>query len=166
MDVRIVIRPGERRDLPVLGRLGALLVRVHHAFDRARFMEPGAHVEEGYAAFLCERLDDPDSIVYVARREERVVGYVYAGMEPRSWKELRDRAGFLHDVVVEPDARRHGIARRLVEVAADWLESAGAPRLMLWTAERNKAAQVLFEQLGFRRTMIEMTRERRTRERA
>jgi hypothetical protein len=30
---------------------------------------------------------------------------------------------------------------------------------MLWTAERNPAAQRLFEQSGFRRTMIEMTRE-------
>jgi hypothetical protein len=32
---------------------------------------------------------------------------------------------------------------------------------MLWTAERNPTAQRLFERLGFRRTMIEMTRERR-----
>jgi RimJ/RimL family protein N-acetyltransferase len=30
---------------------------------------------------------------------------------------------------------------------------------MLWTAERNAGAQRLFERLGFRRTMIEMTRE-------
>jgi RimJ/RimL family protein N-acetyltransferase len=30
---------------------------------------------------------------------------------------------------------------------------------MLWTAEQNLAAQRLFEQAGFRRTMIEMTRE-------
>jgi hypothetical protein len=30
---------------------------------------------------------------------------------------------------------------------------------MLWTAEQNPAAQNLFSQLGFRRTMIEMTRE-------
>ena len=34
------------------------------------------------------------------------------------------------------------------------------PRVVLWTAEKNPAAQALFEQLGFRRTMIEMTRER------
>jgi RimJ/RimL family protein N-acetyltransferase len=40
-----------------------------------------------------------------------------------------------------------------------WLKAHGAPRVMLWTAERNHAAQRLFEQAGFRRTMIEMTRE-------
>jgi RimJ/RimL family protein N-acetyltransferase len=30
---------------------------------------------------------------------------------------------------------------------------------MLWTAEPNAGAQRLFERLGFRRTMVEMTKE-------
>jgi RimJ/RimL family protein N-acetyltransferase len=33
------------------------------------------------------------------------------------------------------------------------------PRVILWTAEKNDAAQQLFARAGFRRTMIEMTRE-------
>ena len=33
------------------------------------------------------------------------------------------------------------------------------PRVVLLTAERNEAAQRLFARAGFRRTMIEMTRE-------
>jgi len=90
-----------------------------------------------------------------------VLGYVYAGLEPMSWKELREPAGFIHDVVVAEPARRQGIGARLLEEAASWLESHGAPRLMLWTAELNQPAQRLFVRLGFRRTMIEMTRERR-----
>jgi len=39
------------------------------------------------------------------------------------------------------------------------LRSIGAPRVVLWTAEKNDPAQRLFTRLGFRRTMIEMTRE-------
>jgi ribosomal protein S18 acetylase RimI-like enzyme len=84
---------------------------------------------------------------------------VYAGLEPESWKELRAPAGFVHDLVVDESARRSGIGTRLAEEAARWLESKGAPRVMLWTAEKNPNAQRLFERLGFRRTMIEMTRE-------
>jgi GNAT superfamily N-acetyltransferase len=47
----------------------------------------------------------------------------------------------------------------LVQRASEWLREHGAPRVLLWTAERNAAAQRLFLRLGFRPTMIEMTRE-------
>jgi ribosomal protein S18 acetylase RimI-like enzyme len=65
----------------------------------------------------------------------------------------------VHDVVVDESARGEGIASRLVEEAAAWLVARGVPRVMLWTAEKNEAAQRLFKKLGFRRTMVEMTRE-------
>ena len=155
----ILIRRAEPRDVPTLGRLGASLVRAHHAFDAQRFLTPGPHLEEGYAHFLRTQLSKADVAVFVAERGGTLVGYLYAGIEPHSWKELRDVAGFIHDVVVDPKARAAGVGTRLIETAIAWLVSQGAPRVMLWTAEQNRDAQRLFEQLGFRRTMIEMTRE-------
>jgi ribosomal protein S18 acetylase RimI-like enzyme len=122
-------------------------------------MEPGDDPEAGYASFLRWQMDADDTVIFVAEQEGAVVGYVYAGLEPRSWKELRDAAGFIHDVIVDAKGRRIGIATALVEAAAAWLKERGAPRVMLWTAEPNEAAQRLFERLGFRRTMVEMTRE-------
>ena len=155
----IVVRRGESRDVPALGRLGAALVRAHHAFDAERFLSPTARLEQGYAHFLSSQLAERDVVVYVAERGGRVIGYVYAGIEPRSWKELRDSAGFIHDVAVEPAERSSGVGSRLIETAVEWLVDHGAPRLMLWTAEQNHDARRLFERLGFRRTMVEMTRE-------
>lgn len=155
----VVVRAAEARDLPALGRLGAELVRQHHAFDRLRFLKPQADLQEGYAWFLGTQLAEPDVTILVAEEQGQVVGYVYAGLEPHSWKELREAAGFIHDVVVEREARGRGIATRLCEAAASWLAQRGAPRVMLWTAELNGGAQRLFHRLGFRRTMIEMTRE-------
>jgi RimJ/RimL family protein N-acetyltransferase len=46
-----------------------------------------------------------------------------------------------------------------MEAAIAWLKEHGAPRVILGTAEQNVAAQRLFARLGFRRTMVEMTRE-------
>ena len=46
-----------------------------------------------------------------------------------------------------------------MEAAMAWLKSRGAPRVILWTAEPNHGAQELFARLGFRRTMVELTRE-------
>jgi ribosomal protein S18 acetylase RimI-like enzyme len=155
----VLIRRAEPSDVSALGRLGAALVRAHHAFDAHRFLTPAPGLEEGYAHFLQTQLAEGDVAIFVAERAGAIVGYVYAAVEPRSWKELRDVAGFIHDVVVDPGARRSGVGRRLIETAAAWFVTRGVPRVMLWTAEQNQEAQRLFEHLGFRRTMIEMTRE-------
>jgi len=154
-----VIRRAREADIPALGRLGALLLREHHAYDPDRFMAPSADPEGGYAWFLGTQLGEEDVAILVAEREGELLGYLYASIEPRSWKELREVAGFIHDVVVEERFRRAGVASALVEAAAGWFASRGMPRVVLWTAERNADAQRLFARLGFRRTMIEMTRE-------
>ena len=156
-DVRI--RRATDADVPALGRLGASLLRLHYTYDPQRFMAPRGDPEEGYAWFLGSQLREDDAVIFVAERKGDVVGYVYAGLEPLSWKELREAAGFIHDVLVDDAHRRSGVAGALLDAASEWLKSRGAPRVMLWTAERNHAAQRLFEQAGFRRTMIEMTRE-------
>lgn len=155
----LIIRRAIESDAPALGRLGGLLLRTHYEFDPQRFMAPGGDPESGYASFLQWQMQEADVAIFVAEQDGEVVGYVYAGLEPQSWKELREACGFIHDVIVDATGRRTGIATALVEAAAAWLEERGAPRVMLWTAEPNDAAQRLFERLGFRRTMVEMTRE-------
>jgi ribosomal protein S18 acetylase RimI-like enzyme len=153
------IRRATAADLPALGRLGALLMRTHYEFDPQRFMDPGTDPAEGYAWFLGRQLKDDDVVVFVAEQDGDVIGYVYAALEPISWKELRDACGFIHDIAVEGSNRRSGTGTALMEAAIEWLRERGAPRVILGTAEKNDRAQRLFAKLGFRRTMIEMTRE-------
>lgn len=159
MPSAIRVRLATPGDMAAVGRLGALLVAQHHAFDPQRFTAGGESVAEGYAWFLDTQLRDPEVVILVAERDGGVVGYVYAALEPHNWKELREAAGFVHDVVVDESARRLGVATRLVEAACAWLRQHGAPRVLLWSAAPNGAAQALFERMGFRRTMVEMTRE-------
>jgi ribosomal protein S18 acetylase RimI-like enzyme len=146
-------------DLPALGRLGALLVRVHHDFDPRRFIAPTPTTEQGYASYLGTQLDRPDVVVLAAEREGVVVGYAYAGMEGMDYMELRGPAGVVYDLVVDPAHRGRVVGRALLDAAITALEERGAPRLVLATAERNEPAQRLFARAGFRRTMIELTRE-------
>jgi len=151
----VLIRRAEPHDLPELGALGASLMRVHYAFDALRFLEPGGDDQAGYASFLASQLDEDEAIVYVAVRRGHVVGYVYAAVEPLSWKELRDEAGFIHDLLVVDDARRLGVGEALLEQALEWLRE----RVLLGTAAQNDTARRLFERRGFRATMVEMTLE-------
>src|SRR5579884_3708358 len=153
------IRKAEPRDMAAVGRLGALLIQTHYAFDTKRFLAPMAGAEKGYAAYLAGLLDSKDDCVFVAERDGEIVGYVWADLEPMSWKELRGPAGFVQDLIVVEGARRQGIATKLLSAAMDWRREHGAPRIMLWTAAPNDAARALFRRVGFRETMIEMTLE-------
>jgi ribosomal protein S18 acetylase RimI-like enzyme len=65
----------------------------------------------------------------------------------------------LYDIVVDPAYRNRGVGRLLLDATLAALAAKGAPRVVLSTAARNEPAQRLFAHAGFRRTMIEMTRE-------
>jgi ribosomal protein S18 acetylase RimI-like enzyme len=154
-----VVRPAAPDDLPALGRLGAELMKVHYDFDRRRFLEPLADAPEGYAWFLGTQLRESDVRVTVADDEGRILGYAYVAVEPRSWQMLLDEAGVIHDVIVDRSARGRGVATALIDDAFAWFRSRGIERVILHTAQANVSAQRLFEHLGFRRTMVEMTKE-------
>ncbi len=154
----IAIRPATRSDEPALGRYGAALMRLHHELDARRFILT-EHPEAGYGRFLVSQIDDPETVVLVAEQDGAVVGYVYAGLEPMDWMQLRAPCGAVYDVFVDPAARGRGIGEHLMRAAIDWLAGRGQPRVVLSSAEGNDAAQRLFARLGFRRTMVEMTRE-------
>lgn len=152
------IRKAEPRDRESLGRLGAMLMHAHYAFDPQRFLAPGKGAEHGYGAFLSGMIDSEDNMVLVAEENDRIIGYVFATLEPLSWKELRGPSGFIHDVAVAEEARGRGVATKLLESAIAWLRDRRTPRVILWTASANEAHS-LFAKLGFRDTMIEMTME-------
>jgi len=153
------IRSAQPADLPAIGRLGAMLVEEHYNFDHRRFFAPTARTPLDYAGFLGKQLDDPDSAVLVAEDRRQVIGYTFATLEGFDYMALRGPAGVLQDVIVDPEHRGCGVGRLLVDAALAYLVSRGAPRVVLSTAEQNVPAQRLFASLGFRRTMIEMTRE-------
>jgi ribosomal protein S18 acetylase RimI-like enzyme len=151
-------RPATPSDLPALGKLGALLVRLHHAYDAARFIVAIPRLEERYASFLGDQLAKPD-VVLVAEQDGVVVGYAYGAVEGPDYIAPRGAAGVCHDLVIDPVHRARGVGRSLLDAMLSALLARGAPRVVLMTAEQNAAAQQLFERVGFRRTMVEMTRE-------
>lgn len=56
----------------------------------------------------------------------------------------------VHNLAVEPDHRRHGLGRRLMELALDWGRRRGARRAFLEVRPTNAPALALYGSLGFR----------------
>jgi ribosomal protein S18 acetylase RimI-like enzyme len=157
---KLQIRRARPDDAPALGRLGALLVALHHDYDPDRFIAPGPRTEHGYGGFLASELERKDAIILIAEEGGAALGYAYAGLEGHDWMALRGPAGVIYDLVVDPARRREGIGRTLLNATLEALADRGAPRVVLSTATQNAAAQRLFAAAGFRPTMLEMTRER------
>jgi ribosomal protein S18 acetylase RimI-like enzyme len=142
-----------------MARMAGVLVRQHHAFDPLRFMLP-EDVERGYERWFARELRSPEVVMRVADGGDgALVGYTYARLEAPDWNALLDACGALHDIYVDERARRGGVGTALLAATLDGLRALGAPRVVLHTASANAAAHALFERAGFRRTMIEMTRE-------
>jgi ribosomal protein S18 acetylase RimI-like enzyme len=159
MTLIVNVRPAVAADRDSIGRLGALLVTEHYEFDPKRFLAPRPNMAETYGNFLISQTSRPEMIVLVAEQAGEIVGYAYAGMEGNDYMALRGPAGALYDLVIDPGHRRQGIGTRLLDAALEALAKLGAPRVVLFTADKNHGAQQMFEQANFRRTMVEMTRE-------
>jgi len=153
------IRPAAAEDAAALGRLGAMLVEEHYRFDPLRFLEPAPDLSERYGEFLVSRHAQPGNVVLVAERDGAIAGYAFGAKEGFDYMSLRGPAGVIYDLLVDPDYRRQGVGAALMAAMLDALKALGVPRALLFTADKNRVAQGMFKRIGFRRTMIEMTRE-------
>jgi ribosomal protein S18 acetylase RimI-like enzyme len=100
--------------------------------------------------YLAERLGRGESVVLLAQTPAGgAVGFVQ--MYPTFASLRAARVFVLYDLFVATPARRHGVARRMMEAAVDEARAAGAAALTLQTARTNHAAQRLYEALGWQR---------------
>jgi ribosomal protein S18 acetylase RimI-like enzyme len=155
----VMIRRAVASDTAAIGRLAAALVRVHHDFDPQRFIDVTPQTERSYGGYVNAQRKEPESVVLVAERDGVVLGYAWGAVEGIDYMSLRGPAGVLYDIVVDATLRGQGIGRQLLDAILRALAALGAPRVVLSTASRNEAAQRLFASVGFRQTMVEMTRE-------
>jgi GNAT superfamily N-acetyltransferase len=100
--------------------------------------------------FLLDRLNHQQSAIFLARAASgEAVGF--AQLYPSFTSAGCARIYVLNDLFVAPAHRGQGVARALLQAAADFGRSMGAVRLTLATAVDNHAAQTLYEQAGWRR---------------
>ena len=157
-DLSIQIRPAEVRDLPILAKFGLALAHLHASFDDQRFVIPEGD-EATFLRFFEGELAREASVLLIAEIDQAPAGYAFVRVEPPSIEELRDTAACLHDIYVDPQSRGLGAGRRLVEAAFEAARQLGSKTLMLGVSPHNASGRALFDRMGFRPTMIEMTAE-------
>lgn len=154
------VRLATAADLAAIARMGADLARRHEGYDPLRFHVPDGF-EAGYGEWFAQELPQVPDAVYlgVVDGPTGLAGYVYGRLEGRDWDRLLEPHASLVDVYVEAGARGQGLGARLVRAFCAWADERAA-RVVLSSATANEGAQRLFVALGFRPTMVELTRER------
>jgi ribosomal protein S18 acetylase RimI-like enzyme len=99
-------------------------------------------------AFLAERMANRESVIFLAIRDGRGVGFTQ--LYPTFTSVSVNRAWILNDLYVSPEARRSGVGRQLMEAARDLAIATRAAWLELATAKDNHVAQALYRSLGYR----------------
>jgi GNAT superfamily N-acetyltransferase len=118
-------------------------------FDAYRQFYKRAANEEAARRFLFARLSKGESVMFLAWRGNKAVGFVH--LYPVFSSTNLTRQWILNDLYVHPDSRKHGVARALLKRARQLAESTQTNGLTLETASDNHPAQRLYEQLGWKR---------------
>lgn len=124
------------------------LPRVAELFDAYRQFYGQAPDPDGARAFLRERLQSGDSVVLIAERDRRFVGF--AQLYPSFSSVSMKRLWILNDLFVAPAHRRSGAGRALLAAADDLARATSAKGLVLATQKTNAAAQALYRAHGWK----------------
>ncbi|HEX6117005.1 MAG TPA: GNAT family N-acetyltransferase [Solirubrobacterales bacterium] len=86
-------------------------------------------------------------VVFAARRgEEPIAGFATSAVK---WSMLRGaRVALLDDLFVDPGARGHGLADRLIAACAEWGRARDAVALEWQTALDNERAKAVYDRVG------------------
>lgn len=97
--------------------------------------------------FIRERLDNNESVIYVAMDGYKPVGFTQLYPKYSSARAVKNWT--LNDLFVDADYRNLGIGAKLIKQAAEFAQTAGSQFIQLETAVDNYTAQSLYEGLGF-----------------
>ena len=131
--LRALDRPG---DLGWVVERHGTLYAAEHGWDRS-FEAMVAGIMAGFSP-------GPREAGWIAEVDGRRAGCVLCTASPD-----RPGVGKLRTLIVEPEARGHGVGRLLVERCIGFARDAGYSRIELWTTANLEAAVRLYEAFGF-----------------
>ncbi|WP_110970633.1 GNAT family N-acetyltransferase [Pseudomonas huaxiensis] len=106
--------------------------------------------------FLRTNLENNRSRIFLVFDDD-AQAVAFAQLYPALCSLAMKRFYWLYDLFVAPQARKSGHARQLMNHLTTLLTAEGADRISLDTATSNKAAQALYESLGYQREGVFLT---------
>ena len=125
---------------------------VARLFDAYRVFYRQPSDPAGARHFIGERFKRRDSVIYLALTDGAPAGIaqLYPSLSSVSMRPI----WILNDLFVAPEARGHGVGRRLMDRCRELARASGAVRVELTTERTNTTAQALYEAVGYARDEV------------
>jgi len=144
MSETVTIRPGTRDDLAII------VAHRHQMYEDMGAGDPAVHAafEAAFTPWLRARLDDGRYRAWFAEADGQVVAGAGLWLQdwPPGYSDWSPFRGYIFNVYTQPDYRRQGLARWLIQAALDWCAANGIRRANLHYSEQGRA---LYEAMGF-----------------
>ncbi len=103
--------------------------------------------------YIEARLKNDESVIFLATamKDGAEIGLGFTQLYPSFCSVSAQNVWVLYDLFVDPNARRTGVAKRLMKEAKKHGRETGAAWLKLETALTNRPGQALYESLGWHR---------------
>jgi ribosomal protein S18 acetylase RimI-like enzyme len=158
----MLIRSATPADLPAVLPMVAAICALHEAWDSSKYgFLPNP--QQRYERWLVAQAANERSVFLVAEAEAssaeqagQLVAFLVATTEREVPIYRLKEYGFIHDLWVESEYRRAGIARQMVMLTISRFSQIGVKQIRLDTAAANDAARRLFSSCGFRLSTMEM----------
>ncbi|MBN2095013.1 MAG: GNAT family N-acetyltransferase [Candidatus Aenigmarchaeota archaeon] len=148
------IRKAESRDIETLSVIENKLSRTHETLDSAYTLAENDVVEKETKHYLEMLLADKNCLVLVAEEESTVVGYLTACLECRPKIFQENLAGKIFSIYVERKSRGQGLAKKLLDVACQWMKENKAPNAEISVSAHNKEGLAFWDSQGFKTTSM------------
>ncbi|MFT4761134.1 MAG: ribosomal protein S18 acetylase RimI-like enzyme [Paraglaciecola sp.] len=116
-------------------------------FDQYRIFYEQESAMKSAVSFLTQRLENEESIIFVATEKEILMGFVQ--LYPIFSSTQMKRSWLLNDLYVNAAHRGKGISVKLIDKAKELAKNTNAAGLMLETAKSNDIGNKLYSRTGF-----------------
>ncbi len=142
-----------------ISRLNDAAQKMHaeHHPDVFKYPTDASEVE----GFFRYQIAADDNSIFIARAAGHTVGYVWCTVKRKRenpFKHGRETI-YIHQISVDPEYRRKGVGRKLMEAVESLAKEEGICNLALDSWVFNGEAHAFFERLGFFRYNVNMWRQ-------
>jgi ribosomal protein S18 acetylase RimI-like enzyme len=141
-------RTATESDLPALCELGEEVNAIHHRAHPHIFAGEGAADRD--LLHWSSALTSPESVVFIAEDEGRVIAFANVSMINESRSLLQPlRFGRIWSVAVTHEKRGRGIGPELMRRVHEWVNARGGYEVRLQVSSFNQHALHVYKELGY-----------------